>query len=102
MDLVLATLTEPGELTLEIHGTLALAGAEQLKAQFPHLATRGLTSIEVDLSRAECITSVGLSALAIVWERAQSLAIPVTFTHVPPDILKLFEVAGLRERFVPG
>lgn len=99
MDLVLATLTETGELTLEIHGTLALAGAEHLKTRFRELAARGVTRVEIDLARAECITSVGLSALAIVWDQARDVGAPVSFANVPPQILRLFEVAGLRDVF---
>lgn len=101
VDVVLATRREAGDLTLEVVGTLGLSPAEQLKAHYDHLARRGVTSIEVNLARTECITSVGLSALAGIWEKARDAGIPFRFTHVSRDILKLFEVAGLREYFVP-
>lgn len=100
--MVLATLTEERRLKLEVIGTLSLTGAEQLKVQFEQLACKGLSAAEIDLARAEVITSVGLSALATVWERAGGCNVPVRFTNVSKDLVRLFEITGLREIFLPG
>jgi anti-anti-sigma factor len=101
MEAIVATLTEQRDLKIEIVGTLSLTAAEDLKEQFDELARRGLASVEVDCARAEIITSVGLSALAVVWERAGEAGAPIRFTNVSKDLLKLFEVTGLRQIFVP-
>lgn len=98
----MATLTEDRSLRLDVIGTLSLTGAEHLKVQFEQLARRGLASVEIDLARTEVITSVGLSALAMVWERASSANVPVRFSNVSKDLVRLFEVTGLREIFLPG
>src|ERR1043166_1616448 len=101
MDAVLAIITEDRAVTLEIVGTLDLAGARQLKQQFETTARRGLTSVTVDLGRTECLTSVGISALAVIWELCQQLGTPVRFQNVSRDIQRLFEVAGVKNRFLP-
>ena len=102
MEMVLATLTEQRDLKLEVVGSLSLASAADLREQFDELARRGLASVEIDCARAEVITSVGLSALASVWERAQGAGVPVRFSNVSPDLLKLFGITGLREIFFPA
>lgn len=101
MELILSTLTEQRHLKIEIVGTLNLTGADQLKVQFAQLAARGLVTVEIDLARTEVITSVGLSALAVVWERAAESKVPVRFTNVSKDLVRLFEVTGLRQVFLP-
>lgn len=101
MELILATLTEQRHLRIEVVGSLSLIAADQLKVQFTHLAQKGLLSVEIDLARTEVIQSVGLSALAVVWERASEAKVPIRFSNVSKDIVRLFEVTGLRSIFLP-
>ena len=101
MEMVLAHLGEDRQLRLEVIGSLSLVPAEQLKTQFEQLARRGLAGVVIDLARADVITSVGLSSLAVVWERATDARVPIRFTNVSKDLVRLFEVCGLREIFLP-
>ena len=100
MEMILSTLTEDRHLKIEVIGSLSLTGAEHLKLQFAHLAPRYLAAIEIDLTRTDVITSVGLSALAVVWERASNDKVPVRFSNVSTDLIRLFEVTGLRSIFM--
>jgi anti-anti-sigma factor len=99
-DTVLATITETRDVKLEIVGSLSLATATELRVWFESLATRGLASLTVDLSRTDVVMSVGISTLAIVWERATSQGVPVRFVGVSEQNMRLFEIAGVKQIFM--
>jgi anti-anti-sigma factor len=100
MEMVLATLHEDRTLVLEIIGTLGLAGASELKTQFTLLAERGLRSVDVNLARTDVVTSVGISALAHVWESSSRQGLPIRFHNVSKSIQRLFEIVGVKEMFL--
>ncbi|MBI4864598.1 MAG: STAS domain-containing protein [Candidatus Riflebacteria bacterium] len=99
-DLVFATIRDDGSVTIEVIGTLGLACALELRHQFERLADRGLGSVEVDFRQAECVTSVGISTLAQMWERSTSASVPIRFVNVSANLRRLFQVSGVLEIFL--
>jgi anti-anti-sigma factor len=78
-------------------GELDMTGApvvadrlEQLIASSPHVA--------LDLRRTTFIDSSGLHVILAALGRADAASVRLTVLPGPPDVQRLFEVAGVRDR----
>ena len=88
-----------GKVVLSLVGELDLVSASDLERELKAAQTGDTGGVVIDLAGLEFIDSTGLRVLLGAWLRSADGAPPLQFRNAQSQVRRLFEVAGVLERF---
>lgn len=86
---------------IEVEGRLDALAAPALEARLRGLYTQGCRIIVMDMAALQYISSSGLRVLLLAQRRQQSIGGRLALRAVPPQVWKVFCMAGFDRIFTP-
>jgi anti-sigma B factor antagonist len=94
-------LSEEGDRTIvALRGALDAATAPRLSAQFAELAQRGISRVDLDLSKLELMDSSGLTVVMAEHKRASTDGGGLVILSPNRLVIRLFQISGLMSYLV--
>ncbi len=98
-DLKIEAVRSDGKTVLSLVGELDLASASTLERELKAAQAGDTGGVVIDLAGLEFIDSTGLRVLLSAWLRSTDGAPPLDFRNAQSQVRRLFEVAGVLEKF---